>query len=88
MFHLIIVLFAVTNKIIFFNISGTTAIVKANMSVLLGRLGMVGEGAAMASKRRQWGRMEEARVRREREVAWRAETTGREVVRRGQFWLR
>ena len=30
---------------------------------------MVGEGAAMASKRRQWGRMEEARMRREREAA-------------------
>ena len=51
-------------------------------------VGMVGEGAAMASKRRQWGKLEEARMRREREAAWRAETTGREVIRRGQFWLR
>ena len=66
----------------------STAIVKDNMLVLLGRLGMVGEGAAMASKRRQWGKMEEARMRKEREAAWRAETTGREVIRRGQFWLR
>ena len=49
---------------------------------------MVREGAAMASKRRQWGKMEEARMRREREGAWRAETTRREVIRRGQFWLR
>ena len=63
----------------------STAIVKANMLVLLGRLGMVGEGAAMASKRRQWGRMEEVRMRREREAAWRAETTGRQVVRRASF---
>ena len=66
----------------------STAIVKANISVLLGRLGMVGEGAAMARGRRQWSSFEEMRMRREREAAWRAETTGREVVRRGQFWLR
>ena len=46
----------------------STAIVKANISVLLGSF-------------------EEMRMRREREAAWRAETTGREVVRRGQFWL-
>ena len=65
----------------------STAIVKANLSVLMGRLGMVGEGAAMARGRRQWGRMEEERMRREREAAWRADTTGREVVRRGRFWL-
>ena len=32
----------------------STAIVKSNMSVLLGRLGMIGEGAALARKRRQW----------------------------------
>ena len=65
----------------------STAIVKANISVLLGRLGMVGEGAAMARGRRQWSSFEEMRMRREREAAWRAETTGREVVRRGHFWL-
>ena len=58
------------------------------MSVLLGRLGMIGEGAALARKRRQWGQFEEARMRREREAAWRAETTGRQVVRSGQYWLR
>ena len=57
----------------------STAIVKANISVLLGRLGMVGEGAAMARGRRQWSSFEEMRMRREREAAWRAETTGREV---------
>ena len=66
----------------------SAAIVKANTSVLLGRLGMVGEGAAMARGRRKWGRVEEARMRREREAAWRADTTGREVVRRGRFWLK
>ena len=33
------------------------------------------------------GRMEEMRARMEREAAWRAATSGQEVVRRGQFWL-
>ena len=65
----------------------STAIVKANMSVLLGRLRMVGEGAAKARGRRKLGRMEEMRMRREREAAWKADTTGREVVRQGRFWL-
>ena len=37
----------------------STAIVKANISVLLGRLGMVGEGAAMARGRRQWSSFED-----------------------------
>ena len=49
---------------------------------------MIGEGVALARKRRQWGKFEEARMRREREMAWRAETTGTQVFRSGQFWLR
>ena len=65
----------------------STAIVKANLSVLLGRTSMMGDGARMARGRRQWGRMEEMKAKNEREAAWRAATTGREVVRRGQFWL-
>ena len=48
---------------------------------------MMGDGAKMARGRRQWGRLEEMRAKNEREAAWRAATTGREVVRRGQFWL-
>ena len=54
------------------------AIVKANMYVMLGRLGMVGEAVG------HWGKMEEARMRWE--MAFRPETTGRRVVRRVQFW--
>ena len=48
---------------------------------------MMGDGARMARGRREWGRMEEMRARMEREAAWRAATSGQEVVRRGQFWL-
>ena len=49
--------------------------------------GMVGEGVAMARRRRQWGKLEKIRMRREREAAWRADTMGREVLRRRQLWL-
>ena len=65
----------------------STAIVKANISVVLSRTSMMGDGARMARGRREWGRMEEMRARMEREAAWRAATSGQEVVRRGQFWL-
>ena len=54
----------------------STAAVKANMLVLSGRLGMVGEGAAMARKRTQWEKMKEPRMRREREAVWRVEYNG------------
>ena len=58
----------------------STAIVKANISVVLSRTSMMGDDARMARGRREWGRME-------REATWRAATSGQEVVRRGQFWL-
>ena len=54
------------------------------MSVLLGYFGMIDVGAALARKIRQWGQFEEERMRRERE----AETTGKQVNRSGQYWLR
>ena len=65
----------------------STAIVKANISVLLDRSSMIGEGALVARGRREWTRLEERRMRDERQAAWRADTTGRAVVRKGHFWL-
>ena len=49
----------------------STAIVKGNLSVLLGRTSMMGDGARMARGRRQWGRLEEMRAKNERQAAWR-----------------
>ena len=43
------------------------AVVRANQMVLLARLGMVGEGSAMAGRRRSWQRVEEQRMRMARE---------------------
>jgi len=57
----------------------TAIAIKANMSVLLNRSSMIGEGAKFARGRREWTKLEERRIREERQAAWRAETTGRAV---------
>ena len=56
---------------------------------LAGRMAQVGsQAASQASGRREnWGREEEM-ARREREAAWLERTASRDIVRRGQFWLR
>ena len=66
----------------------STAVVRANQTLLLSRLGQVGEGAGLAGKRRQGLRREEARMRRMKEAAWQTEITGKELVRKGMFWRR
>ena len=64
------------------------ATVRANQMVILARLGMVGEGSAMAGRRRSWQRSEEQRMRMEREADWLAATTGQQLIQRGRFWGR
>ena len=62
------------------------ATVRANQRVLLARLGQVGEGSAIAGRRRSWQRQEERRMKMQREADWLAAMTGQELVRRGRFW--
>ena len=64
----------------------STAAVRAANTVLIARLSQVGEGSGMASKRRQWQRMEERAMEHGRDADWEVHTTGRELVRRGRFW--
>ena len=64
------------------------AMVRANQMVLLARLGMVGEGSAMAGRRRSWQRGEEQRMRMAREADWLAATTGQQLIGRGRLWGR
>ena len=64
----------------------SVAVVRANQMVLLARLGQVGEGSAMAGRRRAWQRSEENRMRMQREADHLASTTGQDLVRRGRFW--
>ena len=65
----------------------STASVTAFGQRLAGRMAQVGgQAAAQATNRRQqWGR-EEERARADREAAWLASTTGRNIVRKGRFW--
>ena len=65
----------------------STAIMRANVKCLLERLVMVGEGQGQAGKRRQWARREEERARWDRQAQWLMRTTGRPLVRRGDFLL-
>ena len=56
---------------------------------LVSRMSQVGgQGAQLASQRRQqWGR-EEERARVDREAAWLSSLMGRDIVRRGRCWAR
>ena len=56
---------------------------------LAGRMAQVGGQAASQAtgRREQWGREEEM-ARRERGAAWLERTSSRDIVRRGQFWMR
>ena len=66
----------------------SAAVVRANNELLLSRIGQVGEGSALAGKRRAFQRGEEHRMMLQREADWLVHTTGRELVRRGRFWRR
>ena len=61
------------------------ASVRASCTLLLSRMGQVGEGSGFASNRRAWQRQEERRMTLQRESDWLVTTSGREVVRRGQI---
>ena len=52
----------------------------------MARLGQVGEGGSLASKRRAGQKREERQGVLRREAVWLVATKGREVVRRGRFW--
>ena len=64
----------------------STSICRANANCLLARLCLVGEGGNMAAKRRRNMTAEEERMRREREGWWLSVKTGKNLVRRGQFF--
>ena len=49
--------------------------------VLLARLGQVGDGGAMAGRRRSWQRAQERKMKMQREADWLAANTGQELVR-------
>ena len=60
---------------------------KANTNCLLARTKLCGDGASEAGKRRQGQRREEYRNKKEMDAVWRAELSGKSIVRKGRFWL-
>ena len=65
----------------------STAMVRANAGCLLARMGQVGDGVDLAGKRRRWAASQEEKMRGEREACWLSVTSGRSLVRRGQFFM-
>ena len=65
----------------------STTFVRAQAQCLLSRMDNVGNGFALAAKRRQWAAKEEMKMRQERQAQWIGRMRGRNLVRRGQFLL-
>ena len=56
---------------------------------LAGRASQVGgQGAALASQRRQQWNREEESARRDREAAWLDKVSTGDIIRRGRFWMK
>ena len=64
----------------------SAATVRASFTLLLERMSQVGEGARRAEGRRGLERMEEERMRRDREAQWLARVRGVGLVHRGRFF--
>ena len=64
----------------------STATVRAIFTLLLERIAQVGEGARRAESRRGLERMEEERMRLDREAQWLARVRGVGLVNRGRFF--
>ena len=65
----------------------STTFARAQAQCLISRMNCVGDGFAMASKRRQWAAREEEIMRRERQSQWIGRIRAQNLIRRGQFLL-
>ena len=61
-------------------------VVRANHTLLLGKIGQVGEGNTMAGRRRAATRAEQRRMELEQDAGWLCHASGRQLVQWGQFW--
>ena len=64
----------------------SAATVRANITCLLERMAQVGEGAKRAGERRDLVRVEEERMRKDRETQWLARVRGVGLIHRGRFF--
>ena len=65
----------------------STTFVRAQSQCLLSRLNCVGHGYTEAAKRRKWVAVEEEKMRRDRLAQWIGHVRGRNLIRRGQFFV-
>ena len=65
----------------------STASVRAGSQCLLDRMHQCGEGAALASRRREYCHLLEERMREERELQWLSKLRGGQIVRKGHFMV-
>ena len=54
----------------------STAAARANATLLLARMGQVGEGSGLAGNRRAWQRQEERRMQLQKEAYWQIGSVG------------
>ena len=63
----------------------STTCVRAQAQCLISRMNKLGQGYALAARRRQWAAKEEENMRRERQAQWIGRIRGKSLIRRGQF---
>ena len=64
----------------------SAATIRANYTCLLERMTQVGGGAKSADNRRDWVRVEEERMKKDRQTQWLARSRGVSLVHRGRFF--
>ena len=64
----------------------SAATIRANFTCLLERMSQVGEGARRAETRRDWVRLEEEKMKWDRQAQWLSRVRGVGLVHRGRFF--
>ena len=64
----------------------SSATIRANYTCMLERMTQVREGARRAENRRDWVRVEEERMKKDRQTQWLARVRGVGLINRGRFF--
>ena len=64
----------------------SAATIRANYTCMLERMAQVGNGARRAENRRDWVRVEEERMKKDRQTQWLSRVRGVGLVNRGRFF--
>ena len=64
----------------------SAATIRANFTCLFERMPLVGEGARRAETRRDWVRLEEEKMKNDRQTQWLSRVRGVGLVQKGRFF--